>query len=178
MASPRAARFFAAFRSRSRTIPHAMQTCERSERASLAFTAPHPEQVLLEQNHRSTTTVRPPFQAVLYSNWRRNSPNEAAATCRARLWLRTIPATNRSSTTTVPNLRASMVVSLWVESLRWSATLPCAFARAADALRQRFDGSRCVLVALSQGPTLRDTVRLRCRTLRAAALECRGLANS
>ena len=65
-----------------------------------------------------------------------------------------------------------------VESVRWSATLPCAFARAADALRQRFDGSRRFLVALSYGPTLRDTVRFRCRTLRSAPLECRGLANS
>src|SRR5664280_1012869 len=137
MASPRAARFRAAFKSRSRTSPHSVQMYVRTDRSSLAFTAPHPEQVLLEQNHRSTTTVRPPFQAVLYSNWRRNSPNEASATCRARLWLRTIPATNRSSTTTVPNLRASMVVSLWVESLRWSATLPAALASAAVADQRR-----------------------------------------
>src|SRR5664280_418353 len=175
IASPNTARFFAAFRSRSRTFPHAMQTYERSDRASLAFTPPHPEQVLLEQNHRSTTTTRPPFQAVLYSNWRRIWPNEASATCRARLWLRTIPATNRSSTTTVPNLRASMVVSLWVESLRWSATLPAALASVAVAARQRFDGCWRVLVAGSYGPTLRDTVRDSRRTLRAPPLECRGL---
>src|ERR1035437_5962283 len=65
---PRAARFLAAFRSRSRTSPHSVQTYVRTDRSSLVFTPPHPEQVLLEQNHRSTTTVRPPFQAVLYSN--------------------------------------------------------------------------------------------------------------
>src|ERR1035437_3662458 len=175
MASPSAARFFAAFRSRSRTSPHAMQTYVRTDRASLAFTAPHPEQVLLDGNQRSTTTTRPPFHTVLYSNWRRICPNEASATCRARLWLRTISATNRSSTTTVPNLRASMVVSLWVESLRWSATLPAALASAAVAARQRFDGCWRVLVAGSYGPTLRDTVRDSRRTLRAAPLECRGL---
>src|ERR1035437_795839 len=178
MASPRAARFFAAFRSRSRTIPHAIQTYVRADRSSLAFTAPHPEQVLLEQNHRSTTTVRPPLQTVLYSNCLRSSPNEASAMCRASRWFLSIPATFRSSMTTVPNCLPKLVVSLWVESLRWSATLPCAFARAAEALRQRFDGSRRFLVALSYGPTLRETVRFRCRTLRAAPPECRGLANS
>src|ERR1035437_7228700 len=178
MASPRAARFFAAFRSRSRTSPHSVQMYVRADRSSLVFTAPHPEQVLLEQNHRSTTTVRPPFQTVLYCNCLRSSPNEASEMCRASRWFLTIPATYRSSMTTVPNSLAKLVVSMWSPSLRWSATLPCAFARAADALRQRCDGTRRFLVALSQGPTLRDTVRLRCRTLRAAPPECRGLGNS
>src|SRR5450631_4399464 len=57
MASPSLARFLAAFTSRSRTRPHIAQTYLRSDRSSLAFTAPDPEQVLLEGNHRSTTTT-------------------------------------------------------------------------------------------------------------------------
>src|ERR1035437_7030016 len=178
MTSPNTARFLAAFKSRSRTSPHSAQTYVRTDRSSLVFTAPHPEQVLLDGNHRSTTTVRPPLQTVLYSTCLRSSPNEAPETCRARQWFLTIPATCRSSMTTVPNSLARLVVSLWSPSLRWSAPLPCAFARAADALRQRFDGSRRFLAASSYGPTLRDTVRFRRRTFRAAPLECRGLGNS
>src|SRR5664280_805286 len=51
------ARFLAAFTSRSSTRGHIMHTYVRSDRASLAFNAPHPEQVLLDGNHRSATTV-------------------------------------------------------------------------------------------------------------------------
>src|SRR5664280_1310016 len=76
-------------------------------------------------------------------------------------------------TTTAANLRASLVVSLWVQSLRWSATLPAALASAAVAARQRFDGCWRVLVAGSYGPTLRDSVRASRRTLRATPPACR-----
>ena len=58
LASPNAARFRAALTSRSRTSAHCVQTYVPSARASLAFTAPHPEQVLLDENHWSTTIVR------------------------------------------------------------------------------------------------------------------------
>ena len=60
-----------------------MHTKVRSDRASLAFAVPQPEHVLLDANHRSATITVPPRQAVLYSTWRRNSANEASATCRA-----------------------------------------------------------------------------------------------
>jgi hypothetical protein len=79
IASPNWVRFLAAFTSRTRTRPHIVQTYVRSDRAaSLAFTAPHSEQVLLDGNHLSTTTVRPPLHVVLYSNCRRICPNEAS----------------------------------------------------------------------------------------------------
>ena len=55
IAPPNAVRFRATFTSRSRTSPNRVETYVRSEGASLAFTAPHPEQVLLDGNHRSTT---------------------------------------------------------------------------------------------------------------------------
>ena len=57
IALPSLVRFLAAFTSRSRTRPHIAVTYVRSDRASLAFTAPHPEQVLLDGNRRSTTTA-------------------------------------------------------------------------------------------------------------------------
>ena len=57
----------------------------------MAFTAPQPEHVLLDANHRSATITVPPRQAVLYSTCRRNSANEASATWRASRRLREHP---------------------------------------------------------------------------------------
>jgi hypothetical protein len=118
----------------------------------LVFTAPHPEHVLLDGNHRSAIISAPPFHAVLYVNWRRISPNEASATARANRWFVSIPATLRSSTTTVPYFRAMRVVILWIPSLRRSATLPWADANAVDARTHRADGVRRRLAAVSYGP--------------------------
>lgn len=47
----------------------------------------------------------------------------------------------------VPYFLARVVVSLWMASLRWSATRPAALPRAAVACRQRFEGGRPFLVA-------------------------------
>ena len=94
------------------TIPHSVQTYVRSDRASLAFTTPQPEQVLLDGNHRSTTIVRPPVHAVLNYSRLRSSPNEASQMRQAKQWFLSIPATNKSSMTTVPHSRARAVASL------------------------------------------------------------------
>src|SRR5450631_3446974 len=56
------ARLAAAFWSRSRMRPQARHTCVGSHSSSVAFTAPHPGQVLLEANHRSATIRVPPCQ--------------------------------------------------------------------------------------------------------------------
>src|SRR5450631_1665794 len=60
MASPSLARFLEAFTSRSRTSPHCVQTYVRSDRASLAFTAPHSEQVSVDQDQPTDTGRRGP----------------------------------------------------------------------------------------------------------------------
>src|ERR1035437_2376766 len=173
-----AARFRAAFTSRSKTRPHFVQSYVRSDRASLAFTAPQPEHILLDGNHRLARTTRPPFHVVLYSSCRRISPNEASPTCLASRRFFIIPATFRSSSTMTPYSRASLVVSLWRASLRWSATRPCALPRAAAATRQRFDGVLRCLVALSYGPSRRAIARFRRASLRSAPFRCRGLGSS
>lgn len=90
----------------------------RIRKGSLAFTAPHAEHVLELGNHRPATSSRPPFQALLYFSWRRISPNPASATRRASLRFLIIPATLRSSTTTVPYWAARLVVSLCMASRR------------------------------------------------------------
>ena len=141
----------------------------------MAFTAPQPEHDLLEANHRSATTTAPPRQAVLYWICRRNSANEASATWRARRRLRIIPATFRSSITSVPNRPVRLVVALCSASRRWSATRPCAFPSADDARRHRFDD--CCRVRRS-GPRRRDKVRDRRRTFRSDLPRCRGLGIS
>jgi hypothetical protein len=96
-ALPATMMLIAAFRSRSMTRPQASQRYVRTERGSLAFTAPHPEHVLLLGYQRSMTCKVVPVRTHLYSSSRRNSPNEASSTAWARLWLATIPATLRSS---------------------------------------------------------------------------------
>ena len=97
VASPNSARLSAAFTSRSSTTGHIMDAYVRSGRASLAFAAPHPERVLLDGNHRSTTTVRPPLHPVLYPSCWRILPNEASATCRASSWSERTCASGSSS---------------------------------------------------------------------------------
>ena len=68
----------AAFKSRSIARPQPSQWNTRSDRDSLAFTAPHFEQVLLLGYQRSTTCSAAPLRVVLYSNCLRNSPNAAS----------------------------------------------------------------------------------------------------
>jgi len=90
----------------------------------VAFTAPHPEQVLLEANHRSAAIRVAPCQPALQGSWRRISANPHPAIWRASRLFFTIPATFRSSTATVPYPAASRVACLCWWSRRWSATRP------------------------------------------------------
>ena len=59
----------------------------------MAFTTPQAEQVLEEGYQRSATCTVVAAQPVLYSIWRRSSPQPTPATWRARRRLRSIPAT-------------------------------------------------------------------------------------
>src|SRR5215831_11865305 len=68
LSAPLAASFSrlrAAFASRSMTVPQCQHLYVRSDRGSLAFTVPHPEQVLLDGYQRSATMSIPPFHPVL-----------------------------------------------------------------------------------------------------------------
>ena len=117
--------------------PHASQRYTRSDRDSLAFTAPHVEHVLLDGYHLSITRNAAPVRAVLYSSWRRNSPREASLTLRARRWFFTMPATFRSSMHTTLYVLAIMVVALLIASARTLATRACRRATRSWAFLRR-----------------------------------------
>src|SRR6266480_7552458 len=106
-----ASRFRAALWSRSCSAPH-RQVHDQSTRVSPALIAPHALHVLLDGYHRSAAHTLDPYQPVLSSSWRRNSPNPASEMARASRRLRTIPATFKLSTATARLVLASLVVSL------------------------------------------------------------------
>lgn len=88
-----------------------------------AFTVLHPEQAGEAGNQRSAATMRQPLHRLLKVSRRQTSPNPASATCRARRRLLNKPATQRSSTTTVPYSAATTAVSSCRTSWRRFATL-------------------------------------------------------
>ncbi len=145
----------------------------RTRRGSLAFTAPHPEHVFDDGNHRLATTRFPPFHAVLQASWRRISPNPASETARASFRCRTIPETLRSSTTMVPYSRVRLAVSLWIASRRGATTWWWTWLRCALARRHRLDG-RCPV--RRSGPTFRETDREARRSFRSAEARCFGFS--
>jgi hypothetical protein len=121
--------------SRSWTAPHRQvhaRICNGSESSS----TPHCEHVFVEGNHRSTAMSSRPYQAALYSSMDRSSDHDASLTARARLRLRTMFRTDRSSITIVWFSRTSRADSLCRWSRRRSAlrawmraTLSLALAR-------------------------------------------------
>ena len=84
----------------------------------LSWTAPHSEQVLLDGNHRSATTTRPPRRSALYSSCLRNSKKLMSAMDRARRRFFSIPCTFRLSIPMVSNRPVRSVVSLCKASCR------------------------------------------------------------
>lgn len=157
-ALPATMMLIAAFRSRSMTRPQASQRYVRTERGSLAFTAPHPEHVLLLGYQRSMTCMVMPVRTHLHSSSRRNSPNEASSTAWARLWLATIPATLRSSIEISEQLLARWVVSFSRSSRRWLAT------------RAWMRWTRCLALARRPDPLcLRERSRWALASLRSDA---------
>jgi hypothetical protein len=91
--------------------PHG-HTQVRSDRVRSWLIVPHVEQVLLLGYHRSAVHTFDPYHPVLYSRWRRNSPNPASETARASRRSRIIPATCRFSTATARLVLASVMVVL------------------------------------------------------------------
>lgn len=89
----------------------------RCDSVSPALMAPHAEQVFELGYQRSAAHSFDPYQAVLYCNWRMNSPNPASDTVRASRRLRTIPDTFRLSTAMARLVLASLVVS-WCRNRR------------------------------------------------------------
>ena len=77
-------RFRAAFTSRPIRKLHASHSNSLCDRASVVFTAPQQEHVLLEGNHRSATTTTEPRHLALYSSRRRNSNQPPSRMARAR----------------------------------------------------------------------------------------------
>src|SRR5258705_317738 len=106
---------------------------------------------------------------------RRGGVGAASVRDRASLRLRTIPATWRSSTTTVVNCCARRVVSWCHESARTAETVACNRATVAWARCHRFDAVRLRLVAGSYGPILRAARRWALPSFFRAALNGAGL---
>ena len=132
----RLSRLRAAFSSRSMTRPHAWHRYVRSDRDSLAFTVPQPEHVLELGQNRPAVMSWPPFRVVLQASIRRASPKPASEMARASRRFRVIPATFRSSETTVAYRAARPVVALCRASARTLATRAWMRAsRAADLRR-------------------------------------------
>src|ERR1017187_9953034 len=149
-------RFAAALTSRSRVRPQLGQVYVRSDRGSLVFTVPQPEQVLELGNHRLAMISCPPCQLVLEPSLRRACPNPWSAMARASRWLRVIPATFRSSATTVSYRVARSVVTVCSAPLRTLAAR--AWMRASRAADLRRLALPC---------SLREWARLARRSLRS-----------
>src|SRR6266567_1270909 len=98
--------------SRSRTVRHSGQWKMRSPNGIDARIYPQFEHVLLLGSHRSTAITVRPWLLALYSSIDRNADHDASWIARARLWLRTMFATARSSITIVWLSRTSRVDSL------------------------------------------------------------------
>src|SRR6266567_2404549 len=79
----------------------------RSERSISSLTLPHLEHILVEGNQRSARSNVSPCQTVLYPICRRNSPNPTSLIESASLRLRFMPATLRSSSTTMAGRRGA-----------------------------------------------------------------------
>src|SRR5262249_54964834 len=115
----------------------------RTDRVSPLVTTPQSEQVFDDGYHRSADHSFDPYQPVLYSSWRMNSPNPASEIARASLRLRSIPATLSDSTAMARLLLGSRVVSLLRKSPRRWATFRWILATATRALA-RLRESRCL----------------------------------
>ena len=106
----------------------------RSDRVSPALIAPQSAQVLLDGYQRSAAHSFEPYQPVLYSSWRMNSPNPASEMARARRRLRSIPATLSDSTAMARLVLASLVVNWCRKSARRWATFRWILATARTGL--------------------------------------------
>src|SRR2546421_631554 len=82
--SARAARFFAAFRSRSISVPQASQRKTRADRDSRSFLAQQHEQVLEDGNHLEASHRKPPYQWQAPATWVASELKQAGLA--ARCW--------------------------------------------------------------------------------------------
>jgi len=103
--------FRAAFTSRSRVAPQP-HIQRRTFSGIVSRTLPQTEHSLEEGNQRSTAITSRPYHLALYSSRLRNSDHAASDIARARLPLRSIPETFKSSITIVWFSRTSRVV-IW-----------------------------------------------------------------
>jgi len=138
-ASPAALMFRAAFTSRSCVVWHFGQVHCRVAKSNWSSVYPQQEQRLLDGYQRSIATTVLPYQSALYSSCRTSSPQFASLIDFANVGFLTMFLTARFSTQIVWFSRISVVVNLWVKSLRQSAILAWTRATLSFALRRFFE---------------------------------------
>ena len=134
-ASPAALMFRAALRARACVVLHSGHVHWRVAKSSLSSVYPQQEHRLLEGYQRSIATTVRPLQLALYSSCLTISPQLASLIDFAKVGFLTIFLTAKFSTQITWFSLISVVVNLWVKSLRQSAI--CSWIRATFALTLR-----------------------------------------
>jgi len=134
-ASPAALMFCAALISRSCVVLHSGHVHWRVAKSNLSSVYPQQEHRLLDGNQRSIATTVRPRQFALYSSCLTSSPQLASLIDFANMGFFTIFLTAKFSTQITWFSLISVVVNLWVKSLRQSAI--CSWIRATFALALR-----------------------------------------
>ena len=137
----------AAFRSRSWRLPHFGHRQLLSFSVNPSYTYPHLLQVFELGAKRSISMRLIPYHLHLYSRILRNIPNEASDMLLASFLFCCMPFTFRSSMHIVRTWLScvSMLVTLWIWSLRWLLILSCIRANFIRAL-SRFAEPSCFLL--------------------------------